>query len=748
MQRIVISKKFKNTKKTKIKSKRFLQRFFILGVSLVISLMFLSLISGFSTFAYFYERFNSLSLPNDSLMRPENASEIYDRNGVRLFRIYKDTSNSDSFEPEEINNIIRAVYMAAEDSNYYLHSGVDLEAIARCAYKGVTEQNQCGGSTITQQVIKLTTKKVERTLDRKAEEAMLAVKLEKEYSKEQILNLYLSKTSYGSNIVGIKTAARFYFGKENLSKLNLAELVTLAAIVNNPVRLSPTLSIDPEKGKKMLEERKKYIFDQLEEKLELINSQLKNIDGKTKLISLEDIEKARKFEPKYIAPSVGDIKAGHFVNYAISMLEKKNYKNGEPFTLEDLETGGYKIYTSLDYSMQQIAEKYAAKGGTQYQNWNVYNAAVMTVRPITGEILTMAGSKNFSGKDEACDKNGNNCKYNPEVNVLTSLQSPGSTNKPLAYYLAFKDSLIFPGSSLPDVPIQFGNYVPKNWDGKFFGFAQTAREMLRQSRNIPALQVMNMIGIDRYLDTAKEFGYTTYENRENFGLSAVLGGGDVYPVEQVQAYSVFANGGDFVELNPILRIENKKGDIIYKARSERKKVADPAAIYLLNSVLNRLDTGTGQSIAWDDREVAGKTGTTENNKDSLLIMYSPDFVTLGWSGNNNNEPLNQLYGWPGYVVAPWLKEYMYELTNVHGHFALKTPFHRPIEIYYGGGDCIAGQCLGLRADYLIRGREPKRGDNYIIGAEESHRRMFRAYSPELQRFFDAYLLRIIPNENE
>ncbi len=672
-----LKKKLKTKVHPKAKRKGLRRKFLRRTRDLILAFLIFNLIvislAGFFAIDYLHQRQMQIPTPDKVFPEVGLATEIYDRNGERLYRLFDDESNNDKVVIDEVNNTIRASLMAAEDSEFYNHNGIDLTAITRCAVKISQSDGVCGGSTITQQLIKITTKQKERTLEAKIDEVLLAYQVEEKFEKDQILEMYLRVTPYGSNITGIKTAARFYFDTSNLSTLTLAQATILAAIINNPANLSPTLSLDNEKAQKELKKRQGYILDQLSKKLDKINSQLQKNKSGSEMITQEMIDKARTEEIVYKQSGMTDIKAGHFVNYALNKLQEGNYNNGKPFTLQQLKTGGYRIYTSLDYKAQQVAERYVEYAGNGYKWANMYNAAVMTTSPSTGEIITMAGSKSFSAPSELCDDKGQHCFFNPQVNIFTSKQSPGSTNKSIGYYIAFSRRMLYPWSYLTDVPTTFGEYQPKNWDGGYLGnSAVTARDMLRLSRNIPAVKVLTMIGLGSYLDTSRAFGYTTYEDYDQFGPSVILGGADIYLDEHTQAYGVFANGGDLVKLNPILKIEDKDGNIVYSSNPERKNVADPYGVSMLNQTLYRLDT-VNAPIYWDWRDMAGKTGTTEENKDVLLVIYSPDFVTTAWGGNNNNEPLNSAWGWPGFLLIPWVRDYMYELGNV-GWFNQRTPF--------------------------------------------------------------------------
>jgi len=692
-------------------------------VGMVVFAFFLvSGIIGGIFFLIYIQGLNS-QLPTPEKVFPDRpvASEIYDRlalespsEGSRLYRLFNEY-NSDPVDISQVPEIVKWAFLAAEDIDFYNHPGFDFTAIIRCAFNYIRSPGSiCGGSTVTQQLTKITALGNEVALERKIKELLLALKVEQAYDKDQILEMYLRVAPFGSSIYGVKTAANFYFGKEP-KDLSLAEASILSAIIQNPVYLSPTLAPDTDVSKVRVKERQLYVLGQLERNIQKINDQIRinlNDPDLPDMLTMEMIEEAKVEELSYRPPIATDKKAGHFVNYVIDQLTSRNYKNNEePFTLAELQNGGYKIYTTLDYGLQQRAEFYTAKGGNDYQYWNQYNAAIMTTIPSTGQIVTMVGSKSFTGEKEQCDASGNLCKFDPQVNILTSLQSPGSTNKPLGYYLAFKEGKLFTGSLLPDIPVNLrdgaGNlYSPKNWDGGFWGPRISARTALYESRNIPAVIVAEMVGVSNYINTAKEWGYTTYTG--SYGQAIILGGADVLPVEHAQAYGVFANGGDFVRLNPILKILDKDGKTIYEATPEKKSIGDPQAIWLLNQAQFNKD-----GFSWDGREIAGKTGTSEDNKDSWFIVYSPDFVTLAWSGNNNNDPINQQFGWSINVIQPWLKEYMREIGQSK-YFSAKSSFQRPGFVYQGGGNCNdKGECLGIEPGWLIQDRTPP-FDNKLV----------------------------------
>lgn len=677
----------------------------------IMGFIFIGMFAG-SLYAFNYvQKLNDkLPSPDEPFKNPPVPSIIYDRNqSIELVRLIGDY-NSDVVRAEDIPEHMKWAFIAAEDADFYTHNGFDTRGIVRCTVNLILPQGDtiCGASTITQQLLKNTVLgDIDSKFERKIQELLLATRQEQSYEKDQILQMYLTVTPFGSNVVGIKAASRYYF-REDPKNLTLAQSVMLAAITNDPTYTSPTAPLDKdlERARAKLQSRMDYIYDQLSSKKAQFNEQHrinKNDPTLPDIITDEIIAQAQQedWQSALKSPIATEKKAGHFVDFVQAELTSKPYKYGkEPFTISDLQNGGYKIITTLDYGLQEIAEKYAYAAGNDRIYYNARNAAVMTMQPSSGHIITMAGSKSFYGEDECPDETMTNCWYNPQVNVLTSLQSPGSTNKVLAYELAYDKGIIYPGSMLPDIPISIGGYTPKNWDSGYLGLGLSAKKMLRDSRNIPALIVIEAIGIQTYLDISRQLGYTTYTDDSQLGHSVVLGGTAVYPVEHATAFGAFANGGDVVPYESIFKILDRDGNIVYESAPVRKPVLSPQATYLTNQTLYNLE-----GYSPDGRDIAGKTGTSENGIDAWMIAYSPDYVNLAWVGNNNNDPMGQ-YGFGVYVIHPWFKDYVRDISS-SGLFAAKTPFQRPGFVYTGGGNCSAdGDCVGVEADWMIQDKTP------------------------------------------
>lgn len=667
------AKKIQTSKKNKHKLLRlfYTASFVSISITTIAIIIFLSYLQSIT---------KDLPSPDQPFGKKNIASEMYDRNGNLIYKVFGD-ENRDLVKLEDLPPELIWAFLAAEDINFYEHPGIDVKAMTRCGLKALSANEiVCGGSTITQQLIKQTALSNEQSIERKVKEALLALRIETLRSKDEILEMYLTVIPEGSNIYSVNSGAQFYFGKKT-KKLSLAEMAILASIPQNPTFLSPTKSANPELAQQLLKERQLYVLDQMELHMDRINKAIQERTGKDKLyITKERLEKARNQKLKYKKPNF-KIEAPHFVFYAQKLLQERGiYNNGRPFTLAELETGGYKIWTTLDLEYQKIAEDQVRKGVKEYGGrYGADNGAMVVIDPKNGHILSLVGSKNYFGTatPKGC-KLGESCTFEPNVNITNTLQSYGSSMKPMAFYMAIMDGIISPGSQLPDVPIKLGKYEPKNWDGKFSG-VNTARWMLVNSRNIPAIYLVDYIGVNNFIKEMKKWGYTTLNNPNGYGLSIVVGGGDVKLIEHAQAYTVFANDGKLTRHEVILKIEDRDGNLIYKNKPRTKTVADPKGIYLINHILNGKNGGPGMS--WDGRDIAGKTGTSENQKETLFATYTPEIVVVGWMGNNNNKGM--IYGATGQTsVRPWVGEFVQRIGNK----IPATPFNRPPGIISYGGD--------------------------------------------------------------
>lgn len=677
----------KTTHKGKSHSIQSLKQFFLRStVLLTILVLFILTISILSVLNYLKVISQDLPSPDKPFGEKNYASEIYDRNGKLLYRVFGD-ENRDYVDISQIPPKVKWAYLAAEDINFFEHAGIDLQAIVRCASQNFQNGDiSCGASTITQQLIKQTALSDEQSYERKLKEIILALQIERLYSKEEILQMYFTVVPEGSNIYSAGSAAKFYFGKDDLNDLTLAEIATLAAIPQNPSVLSPTKSANPHLSRELLAQRRLYVLEQMQKYLPYINEQILAETGKTSPpITIKQLTKAKTDKVAYLNPDF-NIEAPHFVFYTQEKLLENKYNNGHQFTLTDLETGGYKIWTTLDLAMQKQAEKAVKRGVFEYGGkFGAENGSLVTLNPNTGEVLVFVGSKDYFGQasPKGCTY-GVNCKFEPNVNIANTLQSYGSSLKPMIYYKSIMNGLITPESILADIPIQLGkNYRPKNYEGGFSGL-HSARWMLVNSRNIPAIYLVDYMGPYNTIDTFKQFGYTTFDNPAGYGPSIAVGGGDIKLIEHAQGYGVLATGGKLTPHQTILKIEDRNGNIVYEHKPKLQQVADPRGVFLVNHMLNGKNGGPG--VSWDGRDISGKTGTSENQQETLFITYTPELVTAGWLGNNDNTGMR--YGASGHTSArPWVSEYMAQVANPYP----KTAFSYPKGIINANGNLsIAG----------------------------------------------------------
>ncbi|PIV51951.1 hypothetical protein COX67_03065 [Candidatus Falkowbacteria bacterium CG_4_10_14_0_2_um_filter_36_22] len=575
----------------------------------------------------------SLPDPNHLMDRQiAQSTTIYDRAGQTiLYEIHGDEKRT-LVNLNEIPPYLKQATIAVEDKDFYKHGGFSLWAIFRTAVTNIIFNKKAGASTLTQQFIKNSILTNEKTYIRKIKELILAYRLEKKFTKDEILQLYFNEIPYGSTSYGVEAASQRYFGKK-VSDINLAESAILAALPQAPSRYSPYGS-----NKDQLIARQHFILD-------LMVAQ--------KYIDKAAAEEAKNFALKFKEPTE-NILAPHFVMYVKEMLSDKY---GEKM----VEQGGLKIYTTLDLYKQKIAEEVIKeKAEKNKEQYNANNAALVSIDPKNGQILAMVGSRDFF--DENIDG---------QVNVANRPRQPGSSMKPLVYATAFIKGYT-PDTILYDVVTNFSNnpaepYEPHNYDSQEHG-PVTMKKALAGSLNIPAVKTIYLAGIDNVLDLAQNLGYTTLSDRNRFGLSLVLGGGEVKLIEHTNAFSAFAREGEIHLLESILKIEDKDGKVIeeYKDK-DGKKVFTANIARLINNILSDNEArsyifGAKNWLTLNSRPVAAKTGTTNDYHDAWTIGYTPSIVTGVWVGNSDNKEMRR--GADGSVVAaPIWHDYMQKVLG-------------------------------------------------------------------------------------
>jgi len=566
-----------------------------------------------------------------------DTTKIYDRTGKVLLYNLSGIYRRTEVPLNQISQYVKDGSIAIEDEEFYNHNGIRPTAILRALFVDtMTGSKKQGASTITQQVIKNTVLSAEKTWTRKIKEAILAIKLERSMSKDQILELYLNEIPYGGNIYGIEEAANTFFDKK-AADLNLVESAYLAAIPQAPTTYSPYGShLD------LLEARKNLVLDKM---------------ATLGYITKDEALKAKTEKATFAPASTRGLNAPHFVFFVKDYLEQKY---GDAASVEKM---GLKVYTTLDFSLQEKAEtivkKYAEENDAKYK---ASNAAMVAIDPKTGQILAMVGSRDYF--DIAHEGN---------FNVATAHRQPGSSFKPFVYATAFNMGYT-PDTVLFDLPTEFNPscpadseknktaecYMPVNYDGKYEG-PLTLRNALAQSRNIPAVKLLYLVGVDNALTTARNFGITGLKDKNTYGLTLVLGGGEVSLLEMTNAYGVFANDGVYHPYTGILKVVDKTGKTLEEYQEQGQQVIANDSARKVSSILSdntaRIPAyGANSPLYFPGRDVAAKTGTTNDYRDTWILGYSPNLVVGAWAGNNNNSPIDKKVA--GFVVAPMWGEFM------------------------------------------------------------------------------------------
>jgi len=649
----------------------------ILFTSLLLGIFIVASILG--VFAYFLK-----DLPNPDKITDRQVIEstkIYDRTGtIVLYDIHGEEKRT-VISFTEIPDSVKKATLAVEDANFYRHFGLDFKGIFRALLADIKGQSLSqGGSTITQQFIKSSFLGSEKTFTRKIKEAILSIEFEAKYPKDKILEAYLNQIPYGSNAYGIEAAAQTFFNKPT-KDLTLAEAALLASLPQAPSYYSPYGSHLSE-----LKDRQAYILNRMAE---------------LGYITKEESQKAAN-ERLTPAPANTNIKAPHFVMYIKEYLEAK-------YGQDYVETAGLKVYTTLDWQLQQLAEQTILDGVlNNIKKYKANNAALVATDPKTGQILAMAGSKSYflDSLPEGCAP-GKNCLFEPNFNVAISNRQPGSSFKPFVYAAAIKKGFT-PETVLFDLPTEFNPacpasagydsfegqkcYNPQNYDGRFRG-PTTLQESLAQSLNVPSVKVLYLAGINDTINLAQDMGISTLKDRQRYGLALVLGGGEVKLLDMVSAYGTFANDGIYQKTTPILKIEDSGGQIIEEWQNKPTEALKPEVARSISAILsnNSLRTpvfGSRSPLYLNSRPAAVKTGTTQEYRDAWTIGYTPSLSVGVWTGNNDNTPMAK-EGAGLYAAAPLWNTFMrkaYEIKSKKTNNQIPSsqndtsPFGQPLEI--------------------------------------------------------------------
>ncbi len=638
---------------------------------------------------------NIPDLNNAEERRIAQSTKIYDRTGEILLYDVHGAEKRTIIPFEEIPRYVKNATIALEDDSFYQHHGIRPLSTIRAVLLNIFTGSSQGGSTITQQLAKNIFLTPEKTITRKLKEWILALKIEREYKKDDILSLYLNQIPYGNDAYGIEAAAETFFSKK-ARDLELLESAYLAVLPRATTFYSPY-----GKNRKALDDRAAFALTRMKE---------------LGLISEQEYESAKQSEIKFSPARTQGIIAPHFV---IEVREKLNQQYGEDI----VERGGLRVITTLDANLQKKAEEVIEKYAESIEkNFDAKNSGMVAVDPKTGDVLAMVGSRNYF-----------DIEHEGNFNITTAHRQPGSAFKPFVYATALKKGYT-PETTVFDVPTEFNPlctpdgiapagvkedvcYHPQNYDEKFRG-PVTLREALAQSLNVPAVKVLYLAGLGESLATARDVGITSLNDPNRYGLTLVLGGGEVSLLELTSAYGVFANEGTKNPARDILTIKDNKDNTIFQSETHPAQVIDINVARAISNILsdNKARTpafGEFSALYFPGKKVAAKTGTTNDYRDAWVLGYTPSIAVGAWSGNNDNTPMQKKVA--GFIVAPWWHEIMeYALLNMPSEdFINPDPFPAPKPVLRGewrGGieytlDKISGK---LATDYTPKETQEKR----------------------------------------
>lgn len=576
-------------------------------------------------FGYIFAAYQSLPAVGNN-MRPAVSSQVFDSHGRLITTLHSDQNRL----PIDINKVpqnLQNAFIAAEDNRFYEHIGIDPIGIFRAIFANLTNRGIAqGGSTITQQLAKNAFLSQEQTLKRKIQEAMLALEIEHKYSKKEILEMYMNQIYFGQGAYGIQTAAKTYFNKD-VNELTLTQCAMLAGLPKSPNYYSPFNNLNEAK------KRKNVVLDQMVKYGYVSAAEAE--DAKNQDLGLSKSHQSKEAD-EYAS----------FIDYVSQQVAKK-------YGDDALYKEGFKIYTTMDVDKQHAAVRAMRNLPNNYTDENGLTqpqAAIVSIDPKTGHILAMVGGR---GQDS----------FN---RASMAVRQPGSAFKPFVYLTALQHDMT-PDTTMNDQPVTYGNWSPKNAGGSYSG-TMTLSDALAHSVNTIAVQLADQVGTKNIIANAKKMGITTLDAKDD-NLAMALGGltKGVTPLEMASAYGTFANKGVHVKPTAIVKILDRNGNVLEDASTLEKeetktRVMSEREAYEMTTMLEGvIDHGTGTAAAIG-RPAAGKTGTTDDNKDAWFVGYTPDIVTAVWIGDDTgSHSLGEIYG--GTIPAEIWKDYMSSATS-------------------------------------------------------------------------------------
>lgn len=569
---------------------------------------------------------------------PNETTYIYDIKGKPLASVH-DEANREVVPLSKISPHLKRAVLAIEDSNFYHHHGINPVGVIRASIKNFRQGRTVeGGSTLTMQLVKNLFLSPERALSRKAAEAVLALRLEQIFEKDQILEMYLNQVYWGHNTYGVETAAQSYFDK-SAAKLNLAEATMMAGIVQAPEEFSPFISYE------LAKQRQALVLNRMEQ---------------LNWITPEEA-KAALSQPIYLGKitSFQKSQAPYVTNGVVQELNKR-------FGREAVLKGGMRIQTTVDTRLQKIAEETVRRGHENLLSSGIYadQMALVAVDPRTHFVKAIIG-----GVDQE------KSQFN---RATQAFRQPGSAFKPFVYYTAFASGKYTPESIVDDSPVSYPDgdkiYSPKNYDGSFRG-PMPIRTALALSRNIPAIKIGQAVSISKVVEVCRTLGI---ESPIEPVTSLPLGSVDLTPLEMASAYATFANNGWQSDTTMIVRVTDRSGRLLLDNTPQPQLVLDPWAAASLNSALKEvINNGTGVA-AQIGRPAAGKTGTTSSERDIWFVGYVPQLATAVWVGNDDYAPLGGGATGGGYVAPIWRDFMVKALKGIPvQNFTPASKFERP-----------------------------------------------------------------------